>query len=182
MRGLRRKRAACARTAAQAQDRAAHAEGRPPKALLPIERGRLAPVRPPWGPLRVTARRVRGSDAREVAPPHRSDASPRTSPTMTAAPPRGALGMPRCAERCHAMPRDAERAQGAMPPRCRRMPRASTSFHEPLDLAYLPSMVSHLEFRVCFSYKFRSILPSLPDDETLKSRSFREFSRVLAFT
>ena len=151
---MRRKRAACARTAAQAQDRAAHAEGRPPKAPLPIERGRLTPVRPPWGPLRVTARRVRGSDAREVAPHHRSDASPRTSPAMAAAPPRGAHGMPRCAERCHAMPRDAERAQGAMPPRCRRMPRASTTFHEPLDLAYLHSMVSLLNFFSVFGRNF----------------------------
>ena len=62
--------------------------------------------------------------------------------------------MPRCAERCHAMPRDAERAQGAMPPRCLRMPRASTTFHEPLDLAYLPYMVSTLDFRVRFGRNF----------------------------
>ena len=172
---MRRKRAACARAAAQAQDRAAHAEGRPPTALLLLESGRLAPVRPPWGPLRVTARRVRGSDAREVAPPHRSDASPRTSPAMAAAPPRGAVGMPRCAERCHAMPRDAERAQGAMPPRCRRMPRASTTFHDPLDLAYLPYMVSHLDFSSVFWSKFRSILPSLPDNEILESQKYTHF-------
>ena len=62
--------------------------------------------------------------------------------------------MPRCAERCHAMPRDAERAQGALPPRCRRMPRASTTFHEPLDLAHLPSMVSHLDFECVFRTNF----------------------------
>ena len=35
--GMRRKRAACARTAAQAQDRASHAEGRPPKARCSLK-------------------------------------------------------------------------------------------------------------------------------------------------
>ena len=127
MRGVRRKRAACACTAAQAQGRASHAEGRPPKAPLLLESGRLAPVRPPWGPLRVTARRVGSSDAREVAPCHRSDASPRTSPTMTAAPPRGALGMPSDAMRCRAMPSERKgrchRDAGA----CQELPRPSTS-------------------------------------------------------
>ena len=56
------------------------------------------------------------------------------------------------------------------------MPEGSMTFHESLDLAYLPYMVSHLDFRACFSLKFRSILPSLPDDETLESGSFREIS------
>ena len=148
-----RKRTACACTAAQAQGRASHTEGQPLKALLLIERGRLASVWPPWRPLRVTARRVRTSDAREVALHHRSDASPRTSPAMTPAPPRGAVGVPRCTARCRAMPRDAERAQGTMPPRCQRMPKASMTFHESLDLAYLPSMVTSI-FECVFRRNF----------------------------
>ena len=124
--GVRRKRAACARTAAQAQDRAAHAEGRPPKALLPIESGRLTPVRPPWGPLRVTARRVRTSDAREVALHHRSDASPRTSPAMAA---------PRLREvpsGCRDVPRDASRCRASARGDATEMPAHAKSFH------YLP--------------------------------------------
>ena len=109
-------------------------------------------------------------------------AEARTSPAM-AAPclrevPSGCRDVPRDASRCLAMPRDAERAQGAMPPRCRRMPKASTTFHEPLDLAYLPSTVSLLDFSSVFGRNFDrySLLFRMTKHSNLEvSEKLREF-------
>ena len=83
------------------------------------------------------------------------------------------------------MPCDAARCRASARGDATEMPEHAKSFHD-LPRAARSRILAFYgkspRISSVFLSKFRSILPSLPDDETLESRSFRETSRVLAFT
>ena len=100
-------------------------------------------------------------------------------------PHRASARCPRDAEMCRAMPCDAARCRASARGDATEMPAHAKSFHD-LPRAARSRILAFYgkspRISSVFLSKFRSILPSLPDDETLESRSFREISRVLAFT